>query len=471
LATKAADAATIAKASFEKYCEPCHRHYFSENAYVNHLASQKHKQNVVKSHNYSRQRSEPEVGSVISSTFSLGEPTAKPNASTVDEEDEISDEAEEEFEKVVSGIKNTSLDENDPISRRPSRPHASAASKDLPIHPLSPAIKSGVEPPKDFAIRQCLFCNRYSSSLESNVAHMKKAHDLFIPERRYLVDLTGLISYLSKKVHEDNQCLYCNRFKWSESGIKTHMRDISHCKIAYESEDEQLEIGEYYDFRSTYSDAGDEDVEMGGAERADSQDGEGEDGWETSSTVSSVPTEELGRMYYDDDRDPGARQEKLKTHRHHTHNNLGKHRAADGWHSHAHHTTYAVYHDEVELHLPTGRIAGHRSLNKYWRQNLRNYPTPEERQQRLLAGADEREAADDMDIDSDPRGRTRGRENQVTRANGGLGMLTVSDSKKREVQVQEKKDRRREGRHNAKMQWKANKIGNSQKHFRDPLLQ
>ena len=73
---------------------------------------------------------------------------------------------------------------------------------------------------------------------------MSKTHGLFIPEASYLVDLEGLIKYLNQKVNEEFQCLYCGRLKWSEDGIKTHMRDVSHCKIAYETEDQQLEIGE-----------------------------------------------------------------------------------------------------------------------------------------------------------------------------------------------------------------------------------
>ena len=76
-----------------------------------------------------------------------------------------------------------------------------------------------------------------------------------------------------------------------------------------------------------------------------------------------------------------------------------------------------------------------------------------------------------MDVDTEERGRTRGFDNRITRANGGLGMLAVSDSKKREVQAIEKKEKRREHRLYAKNQWRTNKIGNSQKHYRDPLLQ
>jgi pre-60S factor REI1 len=462
LATKAVDAATIAKASFEKFCEPCHRNYSSENAYNNHIGSQKHKVNVTKSQKVNRQKSE--VASVMSSTFSLGEAKAW--------NEDIDDSAEEEFSEVVKGMKATSLKDVDPISRRPTRPHASGASNEIQEHPVSPvdsddAMNSG-ELTEEYALRQCLFCNKNAPDLESNLVHMQKGHGLFIPEKRYLIDFKGLVFHLSRKVHDDYRCLYCNRLKWSEDGIKKHMRDASHCKIAYESEEQQLELGDFYDFRSTYSDA-DDDIFMEGADDHSGSAGD-ENGWETSSTVSSVPTEELGKMYYDTDEN--KRHSRLQSHRHHSHAKLSKHRALDGFHSHAHHTVFAVYHDEVELHLPTGRVAGHRSLNRYYRQNLRNYPTQEERIQRLLAGNSADEDEDAMEIDTMRRGRTRGHDQRaVTRADGGLGMLAVSESKKREVQALEKREKRREHRAQAKVLWRTNKMNNHQKHFRDPLLQ
>jgi pre-60S factor REI1 len=50
-------------------------------------------------------------------------------------------------------------------------------------------------------------------------------------------------------------------------------------------------------------------------------------------------------------------------------------------------------------------------------------------------------------------------------------MLAVSESKKREVKALEKRIQRTEKRSGDKMQWKLNKKGNQQKHYRDPLLQ
>jgi pre-60S factor REI1 len=319
---------------------------------------------------------------------------------------------------------------------------------------------------------------------------MIKTHGLFLPEPNYIADMDGLVRYLNTKVNEEHQCLYCGRLKWSEDGIKTHMRDTNHCKIAYETEDAQLEIGQFYDFRSTYSDDewedSDEDEDISdegaapgggvklGAKRVakkDGEDGEGE-GWETDSTASSVPTEELGRVYVDDQRDEV--KERMKHNRHHNHGSASRHRSTDGFHSHAHHSTNAVYHDDFELHLPSGRTAGHRSLNKIWRQNLRTYPTPAEREQRLLtagsAGSDD-EGDDDKRPSERAHERERGRGSALIRRDEALGVVGLDDAAKRTLWLAERKDVKRAAREQRKFQMKVSEKANMQKHFRDPLLQ
>lgn len=484
LASKADAAATAARASFERACEPCQKTYFSENAFNNHVGSSKHRTNIAKARR-SGKKSHGDAQSVMSSTFSLGDTNTQNDEDEEDDELESENSAEEEFEQVVKGIKKADIkdSEDDPVSRRPSRPHHSAAGQ-REEHPISQVTTNGSDAKKSgddaktTATRECLYCNHYAPDLDANVAHMFKEHGMFLPEREYLADLEGLIVFLNRKVHYHYQCTSCNRLKWSEDGIKTHMRDLGHCKIAYETEDEQLEIGKFYDFRSTYSDEGedwesdsDEEIEdapvrrskLGAKRETKGSDEEGE-GWETDDTVSSVPTEELGKVYVDDDREKEEKYGRLKTHRHHARSAGSHHRSADGFHSHAHKATNAVYHDEFELHLPTGRVAGHRTLNKYYRQNLRTYPTPEERQQRLLTAEEDGE-------EEQPRGRARGSKDLISRADGGLGMLHVSDEKKRAVKAMEKKERRNEGRALRTQEWRVNKGGNSQKHFRDHLLQ
>ncbi|KAF2804649.1 uncharacterized protein BDZ99DRAFT_451783 [Mytilinidion resinicola] len=493
LANKASAAATAAKAAFEKPCSICQKSYFSENAYANHLNSQKHKANVARGHkSRASVGRDDETASVTSSAFSLGEPTIDESAD---------DEVEEEFTKVVDKIKNTTLSEV-PLSRRPTRPHHSAAG-DRPEHPLSRDNTGSSAMEKDDAtstasankiktdpLVNCLFCNYRSPNFSLNIEHMGRIHGMFIPEKDYLTDSEGLIKYLHTKINDFHECLYCGKAVHTAVGIQTHMRDRGHCMIAFEGETELIEIGQFYDFRSTYSDEEDfEDsdsttsgggIKLGAARTTktthngdETMGGVEDEGWETDSTLSDVPTDEITSVPIDDH---SHRYALLNKSRHHSHSDPRPHRASDGWHSHAHPTPHAVYHDEFELHLPSGRTAGHRSLNRYYRQNLRNHPSASERmeqyQRRIEADSSGEEDSDgDTGMDGQRRGRGRQGGELITRANGGLGMIGVSDATKKAVNVTEKRERRREQRARNKYQAGNEKQHNFQKHFRDPLLQ
>ncbi|KAI9718704.1 MAG: hypothetical protein M1812_003878 [Candelaria pacifica] len=500
LTAQASSTAAAAKASFEKACIPCQKTYFSENAYQNHLGSQKHKMRLTSLQNGGVGVPNDETASVLSSTFSLGDPVETSSQSAQDPE------VEAEFSKVVDGIKEASINEAEPVSRRPTRPHHSAAEA-RSEHPLSPAttndstslVKDGEGRSKDDTLKACLFCNYASPSLSLNVNHMGRIHGMFIPEQAYLTDLEGLVGYLYEKVYESHECLHCHRGNRTVSAAQAHMRDKGHCVIPYDSEEDMIEIGDFYDFRSTYSDpeAGNEDTDteeensldkpnggvklgarrkekesitLGDIDRVAGETTEGDEGegWETDSSASSLDSADLTAVPLDHSHAYDKRGQ-LVRHRHHSHHDPRPHHSIDGWHSHAHHQPMAVYHDEYELHLPSGRTAGHRQFAKYYRQNLHNHPTPLERRDRQAIAAASISNSDDED-DSPVVHSGRGRQ-LTTRANGGLGMLGVTEAKKREVRATEKRARKLELRARAQYQWGVNKQGNSQKHFRDPLLQ
>ncbi|KAL8803678.1 MAG: hypothetical protein Q9223_006090 [Gallowayella weberi] len=500
LTAQATSSAAAAKASFEKQCEACQKTYYSENAYQNHLGSQKHRLRLV-----ALQKGDPtkdlESESVISSAVSLGDPIDPTPTESIDPE------AEAEFSKVIDGIKETKLEDRDAVSRRPSRPHHSA-NEVRAEHPLSPGAEVTPTPSRPRSpnhtkttapLKQCLFCNYESPTFKLSVLHMTRYHGLFIPEQPYLVDLEGLIAYLHGKISEDHECLYCHKIKGSTESIQTHMRDKGHCMIAYTSETEMIDVGHFYDFRSSYSDPesdlgeeDDKDEEMKDAEGGvklggkkclktvisdangdkEMQDGDDEnaEGWETDSSASSIASEDLTAIPIEDRSEAYKR---LPLSRHHSHTDPRHHHQIDGFHSHAH-AHRAVFRDDYELHLPSGRTAGHRSLSRYYRQNLHNYPSATERverQQRMI----ENTRSDDMDegMDGDESADadfSRGRE-VATRADGNMSMVGVADSKKRELRAVEKRDQRRERRAQRQQEWSVNKKGNNQKHFRDPLLQ
>jgi pre-60S factor REI1 len=493
LNAQASSSAAAARASFEKSCDACHKTYYSENAYKNHVGSQKHRLRVAAVQMKEGGQADDDSASIMSSTISLGEPLGHNAADSLDPK------MEAELSDVVHGIKETTLEEKVTLSGRLLKSHHSG-SENRPDHSSSHSTTESSTPSaadnsskstKEAILNRCLFCNYDSPNIKLSVMHMTKFHGMFIPEQPYLVDLDGLVGYLQTKILEEHECLFCHKLKHSVNGVQTHMRDKGHCMIAFDSEEDMIEVGQFYDFRSTYSDdeedededtdtEGEKGTNTGGvklglkrseATKVEMIDSNGDskmldndenaDGWETDSSASSLDSEELHAVPIDHDH----AYQRLPLHRHHSHTDPRPHRTVDGFHSHAH-SHYAVFHSDYELHLPSGRIAGHRSLSRYFRQNLHNYPTAEERiQQRLLAN----EAADeDNGTETEPQGRGR---QAVTRANGGTGMLGVTDAKKREVAAVEKRDRKAVQRAQKEYQWGVNKRGNSQKHFRDPLLQ
>lgn len=374
-----------------------------------------------------------DAASVVSSTFSLGDGPA------------------EEVAKKVEGL--------DIKDETPTDDTAKPAEKKDELLPLE----------------ACLFCAYTSPTLTLNVSHMTKAHGLFIPEATYLTDLPGLITYLGRKLVLGNQCLYCNKTKGGLDGIRTHMQDKGHTMLGFETEAQQIELGQYYDFRGTYSDAG-EDSDSSSSPAVpvtrksttivlsenptDWVDDEQDGGWETDSDASSVASNDLTSVPIDRDAPHSS----------------SKHHMADGWHSHAHH----VYHDEYELHLPSGRSVGHRSLARYYRQNLRDHPlslTSRELRKQLANAP-----AEDAGSDNEEGGVAVAPLNRRDRREGArmdhqvalrsqAGMVGVSRFGKREVMLLGQRAQAEEARGRRKQEWGVNKKGNSQKHFRDPLLQ
>lgn len=483
LQARAATSAEADKAGFQQVCDVCQKSYFSENSYRNHIASQKHK---AKLHALQRKGSvadHDESGSVMSSTFSLGEPLPQ----------EVDSDAEDGFTDVVYDIKKANLNDvtrPSPV-RRPFNPHPSAEGQHQRQHPISDVSgetkSSTATPVPNLTLKSCLFCNYDSPTVALSVVHMERIHGMFIPEKQYLVNLDGLIKSLQERIQELCECLYCGKMKNNSFAVQTHMRDKGHCKIPYTTEEEQLEIGEFYDFRSTYSDGEDDSEdesvgadEQGGAKlgakrltKAVGEDGneimEDDEGWETDSSASSCDSEYLTSIPVDH----AHQYERLNKHHHHSSHDPRRHHQVDGWHSHAH-NHHAVFYDDTQLHLPSGRSVGHRSLNKYYRQNLHSHHSPEERAERLAIAA--ANPVDPMDVDNENRGQVatgseRGRNGAlVTRANGGSGMAGVSDQKKNEVKRAELRARKKQQNAEKRGQWLLNKQNNSQKYYTPQML-
>ncbi|KAG5656582.1 hypothetical protein KAF25_000169 [Fusarium avenaceum] len=476
LQARAVSTAEADKAYFERACDICEKTYYSENAFQNHLTSQKHKAKQASSGQPISGRADDETTSVVSSTFSLGEPIAPSQG-------EVDSDAEEEFSHVVEGLQKASITEQRPSPvKRPSHPQPAvedAAEEDAAATRESDSatpVPAAQEP--NWTLESCLFCNYSSPTVPLNTHHMERFHGMFIPEKKYLVDIDGLLQQLQDKIRQHHQCLYCDKIKSSMFGIQTHMRDTGHCKIPYETEREQLRIGDFYDFRSTYSDddemSDDGSVaneENGGAKlgarrsakltRMDGADmeGEGADGWETDSSASSLDSEDLTAV-------PAEGHihqfERLDKHPHHSSQDPRQRHQADGWHSHAHKPTRAVFYDDYELHLPTGKSVGHRSLNKYFRQNLHNHPSAEERAERLAieeANGDQEESTSDGQlVQTGPRSRE-----MVPR--GMAGMAGAPEQQKRRARRAEERGRTLEQVHSKQKDLAYGKKFNNHKNY------
>lgn len=193
------------------------------------------------------------------------------------------------------------------------------AEGDLQEALLEEKISNRVEIPPT----TCLFChpkkNATFENIDSNIQHMYLSHGLYIPERKYLKDQEGLIKYLGEKIGLGNVCLCCSYQGRNLESVREHMRYKRHMRIPYETEDEKLEISEFYDFMSSY-----DAPQIINTEST-------EDDWED---VSSA-----------DDSDDDLEE------------------VVDPYEG-------ALFVHNKELHLPSGAVAGHRSLQRYYKQNL-----------------------------------------------------------------------------------------------------
>ncbi|GAA5869018.1 hypothetical protein JCM8547_003251 [Rhodosporidiobolus lusitaniae] len=190
--------------------------------------------------------------------------------------------------KAASAVKVADLtpEPSEPI------PSTSTAPPPPPVAPVEAADDARFESSGDAALDRlvakrlqyappiapssCLFCIHSSSDVASNVAHMRSAHSFVIPEEEYLVDLEGLLRRLGEEVGTWCVCVCCGKgyggnidlnkeqeFSQEElrkraskgvEAVRAHMQSKSHCRIPYDTEDEQLNIADFYDFRPSYPD-------------------------------------------------------------------------------------------------------------------------------------------------------------------------------------------------------------------------
>ncbi|KAF9350351.1 hypothetical protein BGX26_011470, partial [Mortierella sp. AD094] len=117
----------------------------------------------------------------------------------------------------------------------------------------------------------CLFCSHEATDAFSNYEHMRATHGFFLPSFERLIDLPGMLTYLSEKLIENYDCLWCTPSIFSQNlkpdqelhsgfsslaSVRRHMNDKGHCKLAMDQGAER----EYADFYLVLDDEQD-DVE------------------------------------------------------------------------------------------------------------------------------------------------------------------------------------------------------------------
>lgn len=245
---------------------------------------------------------------------------------------------------------------------------------------------------------QCLFCSFTAQTLEQNFFHMFQTHGTFIPEQEHLMNPQGLVAHLSNQINQSHKCISCGSTKTTTPGVQSHMIDRGHCMLSFEI-DPLLES--FWDF-----------------------------------SVDSSGSEE-------DDQYPGILRERLSSPNHYD-SPLGS----------------RVYPADLSLHLPSGQTLGHRSLSRYYRQNLHSKPLSISRSPILGITDDSASTSEALQ----PSSKSRLQPTTVSKA-----MIGVPEAKRREVTAVTKSAQRSEWKRSGHDVWAMQRERNRQKFFRVSL--
>ncbi|KAH9942313.1 C2H2 type zinc-finger-domain-containing protein [Epithele typhae] len=304
---------------------------------------------------------------------------------------------------------------------------------------------------------QCLFCAAPASeSLDANLEHMSRAHGFFVPDADFLVDLVGLVGYLGEKTAVGNACVFCDAAFRTHDAVRRHMRDKGHCKIAYDTDEERLEVSDFYDFEASYPDmeerkARREARETRRAERQRRKDekaaakaeGAGDDAteeWEDDDgegDVDEVVEEEASSTEDEDDSDED--EEDVPDNQ----------------------VTYGD--SSYELVLPSGARIGHRAMRRYYAQSFPGAPRGGRVEDPNSGAALVRRLIADKNSALVPvRGGfgAYGQGTQVVKARN------AGEARHAGRHIREFRDQRRREEFRTKVGF----IHNNQKHFRDPNM-
>lgn len=404
------------------YGPPCRKNYTTENAYRSHLSSKKHKENGLRGVSKAKSRTEAPPAPEETAT---AEPVAGPSSQPGKDETNVAE--------VTSQLRGVAL-----------RADEDATEEEInqTIDEKIAAARARLSP------NQCLFCTTPAfASLEENLEHMSVAHSFFVPDAEFLVDLVGLITYLGEKTAVGNTCIYCNADFRTLDAVRKHMHDKGHCKIAYDSDEERLEISDYYDFSASYPDAEERRARKAAraarkaqkeAERQKKAEEEQNEGWEDvdvdeDGEVDEIVDEEGSASDHESDEDELPDDQ----------------------------VTYGD--TSYELVLPSGARIGHRSMRRYYAQSFPGAPRGGKPEDPNSGAALVRRLIADKNSALVPMGGGFGAFGKGTDV---VKARNAGEAREAGRHVREHRDQRRKEEFKTKVGF----IHNSQKHFRAQIL-
>ncbi|KAH8119372.1 C2H2 type zinc-finger-domain-containing protein [Phellopilus nigrolimitatus] len=390
-------------------CEVCNKIYTTENAYRSHVNSKKHKENEVRANQKAREPPAPEPSSADSGEV----PPANDNL--------------QHSSEIVAG---------------PSFQPILTVDADATEEDITKTIDEKIAAARSrLSVQHCLFCAAISPSLEDNLKHMSTAHSFFVPDADYLVDIAGLITYLGEKIAVGNVCIYCNaksrEFRTLDAARK-HMLDKSHCKIAYDSE------------QDSYPDHGTRKRNKG------------------KKTKANVAGEEVAKEEWEDVEDDSVEADEIIEEVASSSEDEGASSSDDDDEDSVPEDNELTYGDSnYELVLPSGARIGHRSLRRYYAQSFPRTSLA------VRNGKDE----DPNSGAALVRRLIADKNSALVPRKGGFGAYgsgtdvvkarNRGEAREAGRHVREFRDQRRREEFKTRVGYR----NNHQKHFRDPLLQ
>ncbi|PPQ89566.1 hypothetical protein CVT25_012238 [Psilocybe cyanescens] len=416
-------------------CDVCNKLYTTENAYRSHIQSKKHRENEAKSALKPRKAvAEGEVESAPEASASTSVPVPAESAVT------------SASVSAPTPAPATHQEATEPNSTSETNHEEQEGSDD---DELIQSIDQKIAAARSrLSENNCLFCTTVSPSLEANLTHMSTAHSFFIPDAEYLVDISGLITYLGEKIAVGNVCIHCNQkgkeFR-SMDAVRKHMIDKAHCKIAYEREKDRLEISDFYDFTASYPDGADATTSSAKKSLKSSVEEEVDEEWEDAEDVDDDEVDEIV-----DESDSDSEEDSDSV------TDSDEDDLPDN---------QLTYGDSAfELVLPSGARIGHRTMRRYYAQSFPGAPRGNKPEDPNSGAALVRRLLADKNSALVPSGGGFGAFGHGTEV---VKARNRGEAREAGRHVREFRDQKRREDFKTKVGF----IHNSQKHYRDPLLQ